>query len=244
MSFSLKRSKSKASASPAKPLKKYDYRSYLETQTPSDMAMNTAAKYGDKVASSAALQADIEANSATKMSMKGQKRARVCSFTRIMFVLLCLLQMCGAAGAIIITAVWLDTTVTGADGATSKAYCYLLNSSVNTCTYTYWAAGISIGVSLLLMMLNLACAGKRGNCCLSIETILAICGFIWWIGAGTVSVITSDNASDQGLGEESKRLALWIICYVTSGLFAGTFLISCSGCCCSCCRDTKDDFEY
>lgn len=232
------------SGTPTKSMKKYDYRSYLESSVaPSDMAMQTAAKYGDKVASSAALQADIESNSRLE-SMRSVRRRQTCSIVRATFILLCLLQICGAAAVVVVTATQLDTTVVAADGSSSKAYCYLLNSSVNTCTYTYWAGGISIAVSFVLLLFNSACSGKRGHCCLSIEAILAICGVIWWIGAGTVSVITSDNASSQGLGEETARLALYIICFVVGGLFAGTGLLSCFGCCCRCCRDSKEDVYY
>lgn len=220
--------------------KKYDYRSYLESSVaPSDMALQTAAKYGDKVASSAALQADIESNS-KRSSTKTVKRHATCSFVRVIFIFLCILQILGAAGVIVVTATQLDQTVVADDGSSSKAYCYLLSSSVNTCTYTYWAGGISIAVSFVLLLFNAACSGMRGHCCLSIEAILAMCGVIWWIGAGTVSVITSDNASEQGLEEKNARVALYITCFVIGGLFGGTGLLSCFGCCCSCCRDRKD----
>lgn len=240
MSFLTRKDSNKAATTPP-PIKKYNYKQYLETQAPSDAVLNTASKYGDKVASSAALQADIEANA--KMSPRSRpKRRRVCTPGRVTFILLCVLQMCGAAAVIGVTAGCLDTNVTSADGTTSKEYCYLLNSSVNTCTYAYWAGGASIALSIVLMLFNLACAGKRGMCCLSVEAILACCGVIWWIAAGVVSVITSDNASDQGLEKKSCREALYIASFCTAGLFLAQFLLSTTGCCCSCCRETDDDY--
>jgi hypothetical protein len=60
--------------------------------------------------------------------------------------------MIGAALIIAVTAVKLDVSVEQSEGSYTKAYCYQLNSSVNTCTYTYWSAGISIGVSIVLLI--------------------------------------------------------------------------------------------
>jgi hypothetical protein len=233
----------KKGSEPSPSRKKYDYRNYLsDTSQPSDFALQTSQKYGQTVASSAALQADIEANRSrsTKSKFRGTNRC-----VKLLFSLLCVLQMAGAAIIIAITAVKLDVDVESSEGTYSKEYCYQLsNSSINTCTYTYWAGGISVVVSIILLIFGAACHGMRGRCCLTIESILSMCGVAWWIAAGVVSTITSDNASSAGLGEKSARVALWITCYVTGGLFGGTMLLSMGGCCFSCCRDTKDDFAF
>jgi hypothetical protein len=225
-------------------LKKYDYRNYLaDTAAPSDFALEKAKKYDSTLASSAALQADLEANKSFKRSKSKFRGTNRC--VKVLFSLLCILQMAGAGIIIAITAAKLDNDVETAEGVYSKAYCYQLsNSSINTCTYTYWAGGISVAVSLILLIFGAACHGLRGRCCLTIESILSICGAAWWIAAGVVSTITSDNASAAGLGEQSARIALWIVCYVTAGLFGGTMLLSMGGCCFSCCRDTRDDFAF
>lgn len=61
----------------------------------------------------------------------------------------------------------------------------------------------------------------------------------WTIAA----VISSDNADGQGLGEKSCRIALWITCYVTGGIFGTSFLVSSCGCCFRCCRDSSYDYD-
>ncbi len=152
--------------------------------------------------------------------------------------------MIGAALIIAVTAVKLDVDVEVSEGTYEKSYCYQLNSSVNTCTYTYWSAGVSIGVSIVLLIFAAACSRMRGRCCLTIESILSMCGVAWWIATGVVSTITSDNAGAAGLGEESARLALWIMCYIVAGLFGGTTVLSLGGCCFTCCRADRDDFAF
>lgn len=207
--------------------------------------MSQSRKYHDSLASSAALQADIEANAKpSKLNASKSKRRGANRFVMAMYYILCLLQMIGAALIIAVTAVKLDVDVETAEGQMSKEYCYQLNDSVNTCTYTYWSAGISIGVSIILLIFAAACGGIRGRCCLTLETILSMCGVAWWIAAGVVSTITYDNASSAGLGEVSARLALWIMCYIVGGLFGGTMLLSLGGCCFTCCRADKDDFAF
>ena len=188
--------------------------------------MSQSQKYHDTLASSAALQADIEANKSPKSASKRSKFKPTNRFVKGLYSTLCVLQIIGAALIIALTAVKLDVDVESAEGVYSKEFCYQLNDSVNTCTYTYWSAGISIGVSITLLLFAALCHGGRGRCCLTIESILSMCGVAWWVAAGVVSTITSDNASAANLGEHAARLALWIMCYAVGGLFGGTMLLS------------------
>jgi MFS family permease len=200
---------------------------YIESNTtPSQFAMSQSQKYQDTLASSAALQADIEANKSPRSGSKKSKKQGTNGFVKGLYSILCVLQIIGAALIISLTAVRLDVDVETTEGVYSKEFCYQLNDSVNTCTYTYWSAGISISVSLLLLIFAAVCHGVRGRCCLTIETILSMCGVAWWVAAGVVSTITSDNADGANLGEHSARLALWIMCYTVGGLFGGTMLLS------------------
>lgn len=204
---------------------------YIESNAkPSQFAMSQSQKYSDTLASSAALQADIEANKSTRSGSKKSKIQGTNGFVKAFYSILCVLQIIGAGLIITLTAVKLDVNVETSEGVYSKEFCYQLNSSVNTCTYTYWSAGISIAVSLLLLIFAAACRGARGRCCLTIEAILSMCGVAWWVAAGVVSTITSDNADGANLGEHSARLALWIMCYTVGGLFGGTMLLSMGTC--------------
>lgn len=104
--------------------------------------------------------------------------------------LLVFLQIAGACAIIGITAGCIDKELSPTDSNTSTdPLCYAMNSSVNTCTYTYWAAGASIALSLVITFMNLCCVGRRGKCCVSIEAVLSLIGCAWWIGAGTVGTI-------------------------------------------------------
>lgn len=183
--FKGKNSSQELNTSPS--IKKYNYRQYLETQSkPSDAVLNTASRYSDKVASSAALQVELENSKKDLGSRKRERRPRACNFTRALIYLLSLLQIAGAAAIIGITAGCIDKEVEGSDGEKTNALCYTLNSSINTCTYTYWACGISIALSLFILFMNLCCIGRRKMCCISIEAILNLIGAAWWIAAGTV----------------------------------------------------------
>lgn len=180
---------------PTPSIKKYNYRQYLESQSkPSEAILNTASKYSDKAASSAALQIQLESET-KKRNPSERKRRSFCGFGRVWFQLLALLQVLGAVAVIAITAGCIDKNIdasltnnTNATSVSTNALCYTVNSSVNTCTYIYWSSGISIILSVLLALWNMCCAGKRGKCCVSMEAFIALLGCAWWIAAGTVGM--------------------------------------------------------
>jgi hypothetical protein len=94
----------------------------------------------------------------------------------------------------------------------------------------------------MIAIMNMCCPGRRHVFCLSIEALLALVGFCWWVAAGISEVVLGKEADNANLSGGTYRSVLWILCFVNAGLFALSFFTSAVGCCAACCG-MVDDFE-
>ena len=154
--------------------RKYNYQQFLSQggQQPSPAAVNTASMYSQRSANSAARQAELE--SSKQVVSTSRKRSTRCAPTRVYMHVLVALQISVAVGVIVVVATGLSVTqeVPVAEGQppASTSVCLATTRSANLCNYAYWAAGISILVSLMISVMNLCCPRRRNACCLSIES--------------------------------------------------------------------------
>jgi hypothetical protein len=252
MGFLGKKTKEGASDKSAMEPRKYNYEQFLATggQQPSPAAVNTASMYSQRTASSAIRQAELESSKKGSFSVSSNKRRRkskMCSPGRIYMHLLTALQIAVAVGVIVVVATGLSKTeeIPVAEGQppVSTSVCLATTRSANLCTYAYWAAGISILVSLLISVMNMCCPRRKNAFCLSIEALLALAGALWWTAAGISEVIFGQEADDANLAGGTYRTVLWILCFVDAALFALSFFTSAIGCCAACCGMVDDDFE-
>jgi len=204
--------------------------------------------YSDRTASSALRISQLESSksAAARGSPSSKKKSKRCSPGRIWMYILTALQIAAAVGVIIVVAVGLNKTedVPVAEGQppVSTSVCLATTRSANLCMYAYWAAGISILVSLMIALMNMCCPRRRHACCLSIEALLALLGFCWWAAAGITEIVLGSEADDANLAGGTYRTALWVLCFINAGLFAFSFFTSAVGCCAACCG-VVDDFE-
>lgn len=229
--------------------RKYNYQQFLSQggQQPSPAAVNTASMYSQRSASSAARQAELE-SSKHAVSTPSRKRSKRCAPARVYMHVLTALQIAVAVGVIVVVATGLSVTqeVPVAEGQppASTSVCLATTRSANLCNYAYWAAGISILVSLMISVMNLCCPRRRNACCLSIESLLALLGALWWTAAGIAEVILGNEANNENLSGETYRTVLWILCFVDAALFALSFFTSAVGCCAACCGMVDDDSDH
>ncbi len=251
MGFFGKNSKEEAKGKSFSEPRKYNYQQFLAdgAQQPSPAAVNTAAMYSQRTASNALRQAELESSKSKKslsiQTPSRRRRSRRCSPGRVYMHCLTVLQIAVAVGVIVVVAVGLNKTqeIPVAEGQPlqSTSVCLATTRSANLCLYAYWAAGISILVSLLISVMNLCCPGRRHACCLSIEALLALLGAMWWTAAGITEVVLGNEADSANLSGGTYRTVLWILCFVDAGLFALSFFSSAVGCCAACCGMVDDD---
>ena len=196
----LKSKGDKSKAPEAAPIKKYNYAQFLAGEgAPSSAAVNTAAQYSGKAASSAALQVELESSKKARRgaTLPQVARSRVCSPARVWMHMLTILQVLIAGAIIGVIAGCLNKqqAVPPAVGAAnanaslpaSYSVCYATTRSVNICWYSYWAAALSMGVSLAISAFNVCCPRRRHAFCLSFEALLGLVGCAWWIGSAVTS---------------------------------------------------------
>jgi hypothetical protein len=247
MGFLGKKSKEQVAEAPHK----YNYQQFLVdgAQQPNPAAVNTAAMYSQRTASSALRQSELESSKKTlrisTSSAPRRRRSKMCSPGRIYMHCLTALQIAVAVGVAIVVSVSLSKTedVPVAEGQPPipQSVCLASTRSANLCVYAYWAAGISILLSLLISIMNLCCPERRHACCLSIEALVALLGACFWLAAAISEVILGKEADDANLDGGTYRTVLWILCFVNAGLFMLSFFTSAAGCCAAACGIVDDD---
>jgi len=250
MGFLGKSAKGKAPEEP--PIKKYSYKQFIEGGgSPSPAAVNTAAQYSTKAASSAALQVELESSkrrsNVSGSSSRRSNRGRLCSAGRVWMHVLTVLQLITAAGVIGVVAGCLNRSQEAPSGSTgepaSYSVCYATTRSVNICFYSYWAAAASMVLSITISTMNICCPGRRSGLCLSFEAILGLLGAAWWTAAAVTDLIFSNEANSAGLPYTTCRTVTWILCWANAGLFALSFISSWCSCCAACVGGSDDDLD-
>lgn len=235
---------------PPTPIKKYNYAQFLANDgQPSTAAVNTAAMYSQRAATSAALQAQVESSKRPLGPPSRRQSRRMCAPGRIWMHMLTMFQIAVAVGVIAVVAASLEIQeeVEGIEGQppTTVSVCLATTRSVNICSYAYWASGASIALSLLISVMNLCCPGRKHAFCLSLEALCALIGAAWWTASAITTIIFAKEADNAGLEGGTSRMVLWILCWVNAGLFGLSFLTSAAGCCGAWCAlvDEDDDLD-
>lgn len=154
---------------------------------PSSAAKSMATYYERKAASSAALQAELESVKRSSSRNNHSSKSRMCSPGRIWMHLLTVTQI-GIAVAIIgvvygglMETESVSTDANGESGAhVSTTVCYGTTRSVNVCSYSIWASGASIVLSVVISLMNCMCPRRNYTFCLSVEALLGLVGAAWW----------------------------------------------------------------
>lgn len=121
--------------------------------------------------------------------------------------------------------------------------CYATTRPTNICFYGYWAATVSICLSIFISSITACNPSRRSACCMSIESLLGLIGCAWWLACGTVDVIYGDEANNANLPYSECRLVSYILAFVNAGLFLLSFLSSFVSCC-TACGKRGDDHIY
>jgi hypothetical protein len=102
--------------------------------------------------------------------------------------------------------------------------------SLNACWYTYWVAGVSISLSILISVISVCAPARRNTCCMSIESVLGLLGCAWWIAAGVTDLVFAQEANDANVPYEECRMVSWILGFTNAALFLLSFLSSFFSC--------------
>lgn len=190
----------------------------------------------------------VGARSATGRAIVQQQpqknKARRCSAGRVWQYVLAAGQVAAAVALIIVIASCLQQTypfTTPANLQVTANVCYATTSSLELCWYGYWAAALSIVLSIALVAFQLLAPRRRHVCCLTLESLLALVGVAWWAAAATTTLVYAGDANDAGLPEKGCRTASWVVSYALCVLFLLSFLSSVFDACLACCRRRRGD---
>ena len=228
------------------PSKKFNYAQFVANEgQPSTAAVNTAAMYSQRAATSAALQAEIESCKRPQSSRRNSRK--LCAPGRIWMHILIISQIAVAIGIIAVVAASLDkqqeVTTTEGQPPTTVSVCLATTRSVNICSYAYWASGASIALSLIISLMNICCPGRKHSFCLSMEALFSLFGAAWWTASAITNMVLTNEANNAQLEGSTGRMVLWILCWANAGLFGLSFLTSAVGCCAACCGMVDDDLD-
>eukprot|EP00798_Chlamydomonas_sp_ICE-L_P008141 gene8141-1389_t len=96
---------------------------------------------------------------------------------------------------------------------------------VNLCTYAYAVAGFSLFCTLVLFILLCVTCGCCG-CGFIFESMFAIVGTLWWLGASIVFTKYGKEANDNMVPEEHWRNSVIAASWVAFSAFALTTLMA------------------